>query len=116
MRPIDEIAEAIRDLRHHRRMRQGAVARLAGRVQSRVSEIEKGTHDPRLSNLAAVLEALDARLMVIPAEHVAEVRMLLKRNATARNAAAHEQKPDVFDDVFVNVQPAKLTIGGKSSE
>ena len=97
-------------------MRQGTVARLAGRVQSRVSEIEKGTRDPRLSNLLAVLEALDARLMVIPAEQVAEVRMLLKRNATARNTAAHEQKPDVFDDVFVSVPPANLTISEKGSE
>lgn len=115
MGPIGEIAEAIRELRRRRHMRQGTVARLVGRVQSRISELEKGTHDPRLSNLIAVLEAIDARLMVIPAEQVAEVRSLLKRKAEKHNVDAYEQKPDVFDDVFVNVPSSKLSNGEKGS-
>ncbi len=95
---VIEISNAIRELRHRRGLKQDEVARLSGKAQARISELEKSSYDARLSTLSSVLDVIDANLMVIPFEKVAEVRLLLEKSSQPEKPST-----DVFDDIFVNV-------------
>lgn len=92
-----EFAKAVRALRQRRSLNQRDIARFTARTQSRVSEVESGTHDPRLSTILDVVSAAGGEVMVIPNELVASVKLLLKPPAPKTDPGS------VFDDVFVDI-------------
>jgi transcriptional regulator with XRE-family HTH domain len=61
----DAVAARVRSARAGKRLNQMEVAKQAGVAQSRVSEIENGTSDPKLSTLARVANVLGLTVSVI---------------------------------------------------
>ncbi len=93
----EKFAANVKSLRIRRGISQADIARYASRAQSRVSEVESGTHDPRLSTVLAVVTAAGGELMAIPREYVAAVNEILSP------APLRQDPGSAFDDVFVEI-------------
>jgi transcriptional regulator with XRE-family HTH domain len=93
----------LREAREAKGLTQSDLARRLGRVQSRVSEVEAGEADPRLSTAASMAEALGQQLVLVPKDRVKEVQQLLGRQAASVQTAS--AVPSVFDEVFVPDPP-----------
>lgn len=63
----EAVAKSIRMARADKRLSQIEVAEIAGTSPSRVSELESGKSDPRLSTLARVADALGLAVNVAAA-------------------------------------------------
>ncbi len=63
---LKQLGRQIQLFRKRRGYTQAKLAKLAGRRQASVSQIETGSTDVRLSTLAAILRVLDARLEIVP--------------------------------------------------
>jgi HTH-type transcriptional regulator/antitoxin HipB len=100
---VRSLVQMLREVREAKGLTQSDLARRLGRVQSRISEVEAGEADPRLSTATFMAEALGQQLMVIPKERIKEVEQLLGREATAVQTAS--TVPSVFDEVFVPDPP-----------
>jgi predicted transcriptional regulator len=91
-----ELISAFREMRRKRGLSQMALADLTGRKQARISLVEGGRDDPRLSTLIALARALGSELMLVPREHIAEVRQIVN---------ASSKKPDrvltFFEEMYV---------------
>ncbi|MDE2288798.1 MAG: helix-turn-helix transcriptional regulator [Burkholderiales bacterium] len=66
-----------RALREHRRMSLAEVGRLLGMAVPNVSAILLGKKDSRASTLEALASSLNAEWVLVPNEHLAEVRQVL---------------------------------------
>jgi transcriptional regulator with XRE-family HTH domain len=68
--PYYELAAKIINLRVRKNLTQKELAEKAETYQSRISKIESGEHDVRLSTLTKIAEALESRLVinVVPIE------------------------------------------------
>ncbi len=89
---LKDIGEALQKERERRGLSQRAYAALTGATQPRVSKIENGEIDPRLSTLIEFARSLDHDLMLVPRQHVPAVNAIIKRQPlsydqkTAQNA------------------------------
>lgn len=64
IRPIIDISAQINARRHHLKITQNDLATRAKTYQSRVSKIERGEFDVRLSTLIEIAEALECELNI----------------------------------------------------
>ena len=62
--PAYDVARQIIALRNTRKLSQEELAAMIGTKQSSISRLEKATHEPSLSTLEKICEALDARLVI----------------------------------------------------
>jgi transcriptional regulator with XRE-family HTH domain len=62
--PVYDVARQIIALRSTRKLSQEDLAAMIGTKQSSISRLEKATHEPSLSTLERICEALDARLVI----------------------------------------------------
>ncbi len=91
-----ELAQAFREMRLKRGLSQVALADLAGRKQARISLVEGGRDDPRLSTLFALAKALGSELMLVPREHAAEVRRIINPSSER-----HDKVPTFFEEIYI---------------
>lgn len=61
---LERVAGHIRAARARKQLTQGQVAEMAGVGPNKVSQIETGSVDPRLSTLDRVLKALDLAICI----------------------------------------------------
>jgi len=71
---VKSLVRMLREAREAKGLTQSDLARRLGRVQSRVSEVEAGEADPRLSTAASMAEALGQPLVLVPKDCVKEVQ------------------------------------------
>ena len=89
------LADELREMRSALGLTQRELARRIGRPPPRVSELESGEGDPRISTVIAVASALGMELMVVPAARVRELRRLIGRSPV-------ETKPEtVFEELAI---------------
>lgn len=67
----------LKSLLQRRKLRVNDLARLLGLAPSNLSATLNGTSDTRSSTLEAVAAALDAEWVLVPREHLPEVRQLV---------------------------------------
>lgn len=74
IRPYFDLVFDILKRRNQLNLTQSELAELAGTHQSRISKIESGTHDIRLSTLIAIAEALRTEVVVrlVPLDTILE--------------------------------------------
>jgi transcriptional regulator with XRE-family HTH domain len=94
--PGSDLASAFRELRRRRGLSQIALADLTGRKQARISLVEGGRDDPRLSTLIALARALGSELVLVPREHIAEVRQIVNASSKKPNRV-----PTFFEEMYV---------------
>lgn len=75
------IADTLRKAREEKGLSQRALSAHAGVPQSHISKIENNAVDLRLSSLAAIANALDLELMLIPRKAVPAVKSLTRTSA-----------------------------------
>jgi transcriptional regulator with XRE-family HTH domain len=92
---MDDLGNQIIALRRKRGLKQGELARISGLTQARVSDAEAGKIDPRLSSLSSIAEGLQARLVLVPLESMADVDRLIGRKTPVGDPGS------IFDDVFI---------------
>lgn len=63
---IKAIGQAIKAMRERMALKQTDVAGRSGKSQSKVSQLENGEADPRLSTLIAVAKALNCEVALVP--------------------------------------------------
>jgi transcriptional regulator with XRE-family HTH domain len=71
------IAESLREGRLLRAMKQADLAQKLGMRQSQISNLERGSVDPRLSTVQDVARVLDFELMLVPRQFVPVVKGLV---------------------------------------
>ena len=86
--PEPTILERIREGRLAKHLNQTELAKKLGIRQSQISDLERGTVDPRLSTVQDVARVLDLELMLVPRQLLPVVKGLIR----AKNAAA-ENRP-----------------------
>jgi transcriptional regulator with XRE-family HTH domain len=91
-----EFAARVRSRRKAIGATQGEIARLVGRDQTFVSNVERATTHPSLDAILNLAAALDVKLMLVPRQNVAEVERLL-----GRPEAGIQPPPSAFEEVFV---------------
>ena len=64
LRPRFDVAYLVMKLRNQQKMTQKELAQRAGTHQSRISKIESGDYDLRLSTLSEIAEALQAMVVI----------------------------------------------------
>lgn len=67
---IKAIGQAIKAMRERMALKQTDVAGRSGKSQSKVSQLENGEADPRLSTLIAVAKALNCEVAILPRQSV----------------------------------------------
>jgi transcriptional regulator with XRE-family HTH domain len=100
---VKGLVRMLREVREAKGLTQSDLARRLGRVQSRISEVEAGEADPRLSTAAFMAEALGQQLVLIPKDRIKEVQQLLGRGAASVQTGGAVQS--VFDEVFIPDPP-----------
>ena len=106
---VETLLAAIKNARVVRGLTQGDVARRIGRGQSRVSDIESGALDPRVSTVAAVARVLGLRLMLIPEEQIPAIeRLISDAPGIGPNTFPTTTGPvsSVYDELFVPDPPS----------
>jgi transcriptional regulator with XRE-family HTH domain len=96
---VKGLVRSLREAREAKSLTQTDLARRMGRVQSRISEVEAGEADPRLSTAVFMAEALGQQLVLIPKDRIKEVQQLLGRGAPSDQTGSTVQS--VFDEVFI---------------
>ncbi len=86
-----DIGKALQAARDRIGLTQRAFAEKAGTTQARVSKIENGETDARLSTLIELGRSLDLELMLVPREHIPAVKAILSHQPpTASDKVARE--------------------------
>ncbi|MCA3182907.1 MULTISPECIES: helix-turn-helix transcriptional regulator [unclassified Cupriavidus] len=78
----------LRSLRKHRGLSLTDIGRTIGMASSNLSVALSGKQDVRASTLDAIATALDAEWVLVPKEHLAEVRQTLAGKAAGPDRAA----------------------------
>ncbi|PLP99699.1 transcriptional regulator [Cupriavidus pauculus] len=78
----------LRSLRTLRQLSLAAIGRTIGMASSNLSVALSGKQDVRASTLNAIAAALDAEWVLVPKEHLAEVRQTLAGKAAGPDRAA----------------------------
>jgi transcriptional regulator with XRE-family HTH domain len=81
--PEPTILERLREERLAKRLNQTELAKKLGIRQSQISDLERGTVDPRLSTVQDVARVLDLELMLIPRQLLPVVRGLIRAKDTS---------------------------------
>ena len=77
---IEEIGQALASEREAQGLTQRSFAQKAGTTQARISKIETGDTDPRISTLIELARNLDLELTLIPRRHIPAVKGLIAEN------------------------------------
>jgi transcriptional regulator with XRE-family HTH domain len=95
---IEEIGSHLQLARERHGLSQRAFAQTAGTTQSRISRIERGDIDLRLSTLVELARNLDLEFMLIPRQHVTAVKAIVAQpplspgEKSLRTALTHLQE------------------------
>jgi transcriptional regulator with XRE-family HTH domain len=80
------ILEGIRERRLAKHLNQTELAQKLGIRQRQISDLERGTIDPRLSTVQDVARVLDLELMLVPRQLLPVVKGLIRaKNTVAEN-------------------------------
>lgn len=93
---MDDIIGHLRQVRKAKGLTQAALAQRLGRDQARISAIEKGLVDPKLSTLRDLATALEMEIMMVPRERLDEVQRLLGLDRPAPRPVM-----DVWEELFI---------------
>lgn len=72
-----DIGKSLQVARDQSGLTQRAFAEKAGTTQARVSKIENGETDPRISTIIELARTLDLELMLVPRQHIPAVKAIL---------------------------------------
>ena len=78
---LKAIGKSLQAARDRRGLTQRAFAEKAGTTQARVSKIENGDTDARLSTIIEFARTLDLELMLVPRQHIPAVKAILAHAA-----------------------------------
>jgi transcriptional regulator with XRE-family HTH domain len=88
---LDDIAKALKAARESKGLSQRALAEKSGVLQTRISRIESGAADFRVSTLVALTRALDLEVALVPRNALAAVQSLARASgpvAVSRDTTA----------------------------
>lgn len=74
---LSEIGKYLQAARDRSGLTQRAFAEKAGTTQARVSKIENGETDARLSTIIEFARTLDLELMLVPRQHIPAIKAIL---------------------------------------
>jgi transcriptional regulator with XRE-family HTH domain len=91
-----DIGKALKSARESRGLSQRALSEKSGVLQTRISKIEGGAADFRLSTLMALARALDLELALVPRKAISAVQSVARASepAAASGAAAAEVRKE----------------------
>lgn len=88
---LQQIGGALAAAREARKLSQRDVAQRAGTTQARISKIENGDTDPKLSTMIELARALELELVFVPTKHLPAVNAIVrqeKHKSMARRGGA----------------------------
>ena len=74
-------------LRAHRRLSLSAIGAIAGMAVPNLSAVLRGRGDTKASTLATIASALDAEWVLVPKEHIDEVRRVIDAGSVSPSDA-----------------------------
>jgi len=92
------LANALKGAREARGLTQRELARRMGRPPPRVSELESGEGDPRISTVLAAVSALGMDLVVVPAAKARELRRVVSSTQAGTKPMTVLEEISVPDD------------------
>lgn len=90
---VRNIGLQLQAARERRGLTQRAFAKSAGTTQSRISKIENGDVDPRISSLVELARSLDLEFMLVPRQHVPAVRAIIAQQPHDTSAETDVPRP-----------------------
>jgi predicted transcriptional regulator len=79
-------------------MSQATVARLSGKAQAQIANLENGLGDPRLSSVVQVSRALGCEVVLVPVRLVPTVRSLIEDRVLSNRKLVGNDPEDEEDD------------------
>ena len=101
---LKDIGEAIQKERERRGLSQRAYAALTGATQPRVSKIENGEIDPRVSTLIEFARSLDLDLMLVPRQHVPAVNAIISKKPRSSEERATQSALQRLNNNVIELQ------------
>ena len=77
--PFEHISDRLREARIAKNLSQRELSKLAGVPQAHISRIESNQVDLRLSSLAAIANALDLEVALVPRKAMSAVRSIARQ-------------------------------------
>ncbi|HAY05945.1 MAG TPA: helix-turn-helix transcriptional regulator [Hyphomonas sp.] len=101
---LSDIVESLKAARDRHGLTQRIFAERTGTTQARVSKIENGETDPRISTLIEFARALDLELMLVPRQHIPAVRAILTHQPKSASEKAGQTMLDRLRGLIIQLK------------
>ena len=101
---LQQIGDALAAAREARKLSQRDVAQRAGTTQARISKIENGDTDPKLSTMIELARALELELVFVPTKHLPAVNAIVRQEKHKSMARKGEALLDRLSNLLVQLR------------